>query len=78
MRYGASSKLPPEKVIAKAKAYFGKLGLEVVSEDQGSVCMEGGGGRVTVTACGENESDVDIATTEWDNQVKMFIQMISA
>jgi hypothetical protein len=76
MRYGASSKLPPEKVIAKAKDYFGKLGLKVVSEDLGSVCLEGGGGTVTVNACGENQSEVDITTTEWDRQVKMFIQMI--
>jgi hypothetical protein len=76
MRYGASSKLPPDKVIAKAKIYFGKFGLTVVSEDPGSICMEGGGGRVTVTACGENWSEVDIVTTEWDRQVKMFVQMI--
>jgi hypothetical protein len=76
MRYGASSRLPPEKVIEKAKTYFDRLGLKVVNEDPGSVCMEGGGGRVTVTACGENESDVDIVTTEWDYQVKQFIQMI--
>ena len=76
MRYGVSSKLPPEKVIEKAKGYFEKLGLQIVSEDQGSVCMEGGGGRVTVTACGENDSDVDIVTTEWDHHVKQFIQMI--
>jgi hypothetical protein len=76
MRYGASSKLPPEKVIEKAKAYFEKLGLKVVSEDPSSVCMEGGGGRVTVTACGEKETDVEILTTEWDYHVKQFIQMI--
>ncbi|MGD0817464.1 MAG: hypothetical protein ABR986_03595 [Methanomassiliicoccales archaeon] len=76
MRYGASSKLPPEKVIAKAKTYFDKLGLKVVSEDPGSVCMEGGGGSVTVTVCGEKVSEVDIVTTEWDHQVKHFIQMI--
>jgi hypothetical protein len=76
MRYGASSKLSPEKVIAKAKDYFGKMGLKVVSEEPGTVCMEGGGGRVTITACGENQSEVDIMTTEWDHQVKMFIQMI--
>lgn len=76
MRYGASSKLSPEKVIAKAKDYFGKSGLKVVSEGSGNVCMEGGGGRVTVSACGENQSEVDIETTEWDHQVKMFIQMI--
>ena len=48
MRYGASSKLPPEKVIAKARIYFGKLGLAVVSENLGNVCTEGGSGRVTV------------------------------
>ncbi|HEY3419208.1 MAG TPA: hypothetical protein VGK23_01490 [Methanomassiliicoccales archaeon] len=77
MRYGASSKLPPERLIAKAKAYFLKLGMTVVSEDTDSICLEGGGGSVTVTACGENQSEVDITTTEWDNQVKMFIQMIS-
>ena len=76
MRYGASTKLPPEKVIAKAKSYFGKLGLKVVSEDPGSVCMEGGGGRVTVTAGGEKETEIDITTTEWDRQVKQFVQMI--
>ena len=76
MRYGASSKLPPEKVIAKAKTYFGKLGLKVVSEDPGSVCMEGGGGSVTVTACGEKETEIEITTTEWDRQAKQFVQMI--
>jgi hypothetical protein len=76
MRYGASSRLPPDKLIAKAKDYFGKLGLAVVSEDHGNICMEGGGGNVTVSAFGENQSEVEIVTTEWDRQVKMFIQMI--
>ena len=77
MRYGASSRLPPERIIAKAKSYFGNIGLKVVSEEPGSVCMEGGGGRVTLTVCGEGESDVDIVTSEWDNQVKQFLQMIA-
>jgi hypothetical protein len=76
MRYGASSRLPPEKVIEKAKAYFEKLGLKVISQEPGGICMEGGGGRVTVTACGEKETDVEILTEEWDYQVKQFIQMI--
>lgn len=76
MRYGASSKLPPEKVIEKATAYFEKLGLKVVDRGPGSVCLEGGGGRVTVTACGENGTDVEILTEQWDYQVKQFIQMI--
>ena len=76
MRYGANSKLPPEKVIAKAKTYFGKLGLTVLSEDRGSVCMEGGGGSVTVSVCGDKESEIEIETTEWDHNVKQFVQMI--
>jgi hypothetical protein len=63
-------------VSEKAKKYFEKLGLKVVSQDPGSVCMEGAGGRVTVTACGENETDVEVLTEEWDFQVKQFIQMI--
>ena len=77
MRYGASSKLPPDKVIDRAKGYFDKLGLKIVGEDKGSVSMEGEGVRVTVTVCGEKETEVDIVTTEWDHQVKQFIQMIS-
>lgn len=76
MRYGASSKLPPEKVIAKAKTYFGKVGLKVVNEDLCSVCLEGGVGGVTVTVCGEKETEVEILTTEFDHQVKQFLQMI--
>jgi hypothetical protein len=76
MRYGASSKLPPEKVISKAKTYFVKVGLTVVSEGPGNICLEGRGGGVTVTACGEKETEVEILTTEWDHQVKQFLQMI--
>ena len=76
MRYGASSKLPPKKVIAKAKTYFGKLGLTVLIEDRDSISMEGGGGMVTVTVCGEKESEIDIEMTEWDHNVKQFVQLI--
>jgi len=76
MRYGASSKLPSDRVIAKAKTYFGKLGLTVVNEDHASLCMEGVGGQVTVTASGEKGSEVEIVTTGWDSQVKHFLQMI--
>ncbi|MBM4237146.1 MAG: hypothetical protein FJ151_01515 [Euryarchaeota archaeon] len=78
MRYGVSTKLSPAQVIDKAVEYFGKLGLTVVEKDEGNmVCMEGGGGRVTVTACGGKETEVDIVTTEWDHHVKRFIQTIS-
>ena len=76
MRYGASSKLPSDKVIAKAKTYFGKLGLTVIKEDHASLCMEGVGGQVTVNTSGENQSEVEIVTTTLGSQVKHFLQMI--
>jgi hypothetical protein len=76
MRYGVSTHLAPEKVIEKAVEYFEKLGLEVTQRDGASVCMEGGGGHVTISICGEDQTDVDILTEEWDQKVKEFIQRI--
>ncbi|HUV25271.1 MAG TPA: hypothetical protein VMW26_07565 [Methanomassiliicoccales archaeon] len=76
MRYGVSTHLAPEKVIEKAVEYFEKLGLEVTQRDEDSVCMEGGGGHVTLSVCGEDKMDVDILTEEWDQKVKEFIQRI--
>jgi hypothetical protein len=76
MRYGVSTHLAPEKVIEKAVEYFEKLGLEITQRDEDSVCMEGGGGHVTLSVCGEDQTDVDILTEEWDQKVKEFIQRI--
>jgi hypothetical protein len=76
MRYGVSTHLTPEKVIEKSVEYFEKLGLEVTQRDVDSVCMEGGGGHVTITVCGEAKTEVDILTEEWDKKVKEFIQRI--
>ncbi|MGD0056625.1 MAG: hypothetical protein ABSB83_02075 [Methanomassiliicoccales archaeon] len=77
MRYGVSTKLPPEKVIEKAIEYFEKLGLKTTARDDSMVCLEGGGGHVTVTVCSGDETDVDIVTSEWDYHVKQFVQRIA-
>lgn len=76
MRYGVITHLAPEKIIEKAVEYFEKLGLEVTQRDGDSVCLEGGGGHVTISVCGDGQNEVDILTEEWDKKVKEFIQRI--
>jgi len=76
MHYGISSDLPPEKVMDKAAEYFGKLGLKVTDRQKDTLCMEGGGGYITLTVCGGKETDVDVITQEWNDQVKQFLQRI--
>ncbi len=78
MRYGVSTKLSPEKVIEKAVEYFEKLGLKVTTRDDRMVRLEGGGGHVTITACSNKETDVDIVTAEWDYHAKQFMQRIAS
>jgi hypothetical protein len=77
MRYGVSTKLPPERVLEKAKEYFQELGLKITSLDATMVCLEGGGGQVTITVCPNDETEVDIVTSEWDYHVKQFMQRIA-
>lgn len=40
------------------------------------VCFEGGGGHVTVVACENEETEIEIETREWDYQVKKFLGKI--
>jgi len=76
VRYGVSTHLPPEKVTEKAVEYFEGLGLEITQQDGASICFEGGGGHVTLSVRGGEQTDVDILTEEWDPKVKEFIQRI--
>lgn len=78
MRYGVSTKLPTEKVLERAIEYFQELGLKITSRDDAMVCLEGGGGQVTITVYSNDETDVDIVTTEWDYHVKQFMQRIAS
>jgi hypothetical protein len=78
-RYGKESKLSPDKVLEKAREFFGPggLGLEVKEEGEGCATFEGGGGHVFVSACEKGKgSEVDLETREWDYQVKQFMGKI--
>ncbi|MFP4170115.1 MAG: hypothetical protein ACLFUV_03730 [Methanomassiliicoccales archaeon] len=77
MRYGVSTKLPAEKVIEKAIDFFGNLGLELTQRSDDGLCLEGGGGHVTLSLCPDGTgTEVEIETREWDRKVKEFIQRI--
>ncbi len=79
MRYSVKTKLTPEEVIERAVKFFGKggVGLEVTSQDASTICLEGGGGHVTLIVCPCELTDVDLETREWDYQVKRFMENIS-
>ncbi|KON30964.1 hypothetical protein AC482_02425 [miscellaneous Crenarchaeota group-15 archaeon DG-45] len=74
-RYGKKTRLNPPEVIERAIRHFGEggLGLEMVERTQEMVCFEGGGGHVTITACENDGTDVDLETREWDYQVREFM-----
>lgn len=77
-RYGVETRQSSEKVIRKAKAYFGQdgLGLEIVEENPCCVYFKGGGGHVYVTSSTGEKTDVELETREWDYHVRRFMQII--
>jgi hypothetical protein len=72
------TKLSPEEVIKRAKAYFGQggLGLDIVEENPCCVYLEGGGGHVYVTSSTGEKTNVELETREWDYHVQRFMQGI--
>jgi hypothetical protein len=76
MRYGTITRLAPQVVLQKAEEYFGNLGLKLTSRDDNSLSWEGTRGYVTLHIYPSEQSEVDIITTEWDSQVKKFLQRV--
>lgn len=76
MRYSLETKLSPETVMTEAHAYFEKLGLKVSRDEEDALCLEGGGGHVTVTVCPGIRTSIEIETQEWDDAVKNFMLKI--
>lgn len=69
------TKKAPQEVIRNLKNFFGKGGLGLDLKEETPVCLtfEGGGGYVSATLCEEDSGTrVDLATQEWDYQVKEF------
>jgi hypothetical protein len=77
-RYSTETKLSPERVIEKARAYFGtEMGLDTTDDNPCCITFEGGGGFVSVTVnAGEKKTAVELETREWDYQVKQFMREI--
>jgi hypothetical protein len=77
--YSVETKMSPEDVVERAKAYFGEggLGLSVTSQDPCCITLEGGGGHVSVTASQEDAgTEVRLETREWDYHVKKFMGQV--
>lgn len=75
MRFGTETNLSTSDVLSRAEQYFGEggLGLEITSQDNCCLSLEGGGGHVTVTVTEGAKTAVEVETREWDYQVKKFI-----
>ncbi len=80
LKIATKTKLNPEKAIKQAIEFFGPggYGLEVKEQSTECASFEGGGGGVEVTACAEGKgASVELISSEWDYQVKEFINEIS-
>lgn len=69
------TKKAPQEVAQKLKDFFGRggLGLDLNKETPTCLTFEGGGGYVNATLCEEDKGTrIDLATQEWDYQVKEF------
>ena len=69
------TKKPAQEVVQKLKDFFGTggLGLDLKEETPTCLTFEGGGGYVNASLCEEDTGTrVDLATQEWDYQVREF------
>ena len=76
IRYGKNTKLGADKVLKRARAFFGPggLGLDESESDDCHVRFQGGGGFVLISVCaGDKGTEVDLSTQEWENPVREFI-----
>lgn len=79
IRYGANTKLDQEKVLARAREYFGEPGLGMSVQDFGDCHLRftGGGGWVEVAVCASDKvTEVDISAQEWERQARGFLDKI--
>jgi hypothetical protein len=74
LRISVETNLKPENVIQQAKNLFTKdYGLKVKDECADSVELEGSGGGISIGAkAGAMKTEVEIVTTEFEEQVKEF------
>lgn len=69
------TRLAPEQVVETAVRFFGPGGMNLKIEDRGAGCARfvGGGGYVSITACGRAEgTEVRLEAREWEFQTRQF------
>ncbi len=77
MRYSLETKLSAEAIKKEAITNFvDKLGMSVISDQAGTLCLEGGGGHITMVFCPNGVTTLEIQTQEWDDAVKDFLAKI--
>ena len=76
MRYGATTRLSPERALEKAQEYFGKLDLTLDESSDRHALFNNVSGHVLVTITTEHGTELDIETMGYDGQVKTFLQRI--
>lgn len=76
MRYGATTRLSPERALEKAQEYFGKLDLVLQESSDRHALFSSAGGHVLLTITTEHGTELDIETIGYDSQVKTFLQRI--
>ncbi len=76
--YFKETELDPEEVIKLADDFFGQDGLGMIeqSESEDGKCFQGEGGRVEITACEEEKTEVKLKTRELDWQIEKFLDLL--
>jgi hypothetical protein len=78
MRYQVTTPLTPREALEQALADFGPggLGLQLTSQTNLSVVLQGGGGHIAVTAEPGAKTTLEIETREWDYGVQQFMARV--
>jgi hypothetical protein len=76
MKYGATTRLSPERALEKAREYFGRLELVVEEQSPAHVNFKGTNGFVQIKVEIVNDTELEIETKGFDQQVKQFLQRI--
>lgn len=78
--YTKETDLKPKEVIDLADDFFGQDGVGMVREShsEDEACYKGEGGRVEITACQNDKTEVKLKTRELDWQIKKFLRTLES
>lgn len=76
MRYGANTRLSPERALEKAEDYFGKLELALEERSEKHALFRNRAGHVLINVSTGDGTELEVETNGFDQQVKQFLQRI--